>query len=94
MLERAEAVGQFPARESLYGKGPLAAALAIDPAAAREIISRAVVRPVTPVYAELSEILQIHLHRVLTRQEEPRPGLREAADAMRRLFNRTRLAAS
>ena len=28
-------------------------------------------RPVTPVYSELSEILQISLHRALTRQQEP-----------------------
>ena len=38
------------------------------------IIERAVPRPVTPVYSELSEILQIALHRALTRQQEPRAG--------------------
>jgi multiple sugar transport system substrate-binding protein len=91
MLERAQAVGQFPPRQSLYGQAPLDRALAIDTALAREIITRAVPRPVTPVYAELSEILQIHLHRVLTGQEEPRQGLREAAGAIRRLFSRTGL---
>ena len=36
-------------------------------------------RPVTPVYSELSEILQVSLHRALTRQQEPRAALHEAA---------------
>ena len=30
----------------------------------------------TPVYSQLSEILQISLHRALTRQQEPRPHRR------------------
>jgi multiple sugar transport system substrate-binding protein len=94
MLERAQAVGQFPPRESLYSEAPLAGALDIDPAVAREIIGGAVPRPVTPVYAELSEILQVQLHRVLTDQQEPREGLRQAAAAIRQLLVRTGLAGS
>ena len=49
------------------------------------------IKPVTPVYAELSEILQVHLHRVLTRQEEPREGLLAAASAMRQILKRSGL---
>ena len=94
MLERAQAVGQFPPREGLYSEAPLAGALDIEPAVAREIIGRAVPRPVTPVYAELSEILQVQLHRVLTDQQEPREGLRQAAAAIRQLLVRTGLAGS
>jgi len=60
-------------------------------AQAREIIEHAVPRPVTPVYTELSEILQIHLHRVLTRQDEPAAGLRAAAAEMQALLNRVGL---
>ena len=50
------------------------------------IIERAVPRPVTPVYSQLSEILQISLHRALTRQQEPREALQDAAAAMRALL--------
>ena len=91
MIERAQAVGQFPARERLYEDGTLAGALEIDPATAHQIIRHAVPRPVTPVYAELSEIVQVHLHRVLTRQEEPRDGLLAAASAMRQILKRSGL---
>jgi hypothetical protein len=48
-------------------------------------------RPVTPVYAELSEILQIWLHRALTRQAEPRDALRQAAVQMRELLRKVGL---
>jgi multiple sugar transport system substrate-binding protein len=91
MIERARAVGQFPARERLYENGTLAGALEIEPATAHQIISHAVPRPVTPVYAELSEILQVHLHRVLSRQEDPRDGLLAAAAAMRQILERSGL---
>jgi multiple sugar transport system substrate-binding protein len=54
MLERAAATGQFPARRSVYDDPALASTLAIAPAEARAIIERAVPRPVTPVYTQLS----------------------------------------
>ncbi|MBX6362466.1 MAG: ABC transporter substrate-binding protein [Gemmatimonadetes bacterium] len=92
MLERARAVGQFPTRPALYDTPELAAALAVPPAEARRVIERAVPRPVTPVYTQLSEILQIELHRALTRQAEPAAALHEAARRMRRLLERTGLA--
>ena len=38
-------------------------------------------RPVTPVYTQLSEILQVQLHRALTRQTEPATALSTAARA-------------
>ena len=45
--------------------------------------------------AQLSEILQVALHRALTRQQEPEAALREAADrACRRCSQRVRLAPS
>jgi ABC-type glycerol-3-phosphate transport system substrate-binding protein len=91
MIERAAAVGQFPARERLYDDDTLASALKIAPSVAREIVRHAVVRPVTPVYTELSEILQVHLHRVLTRQEAPRDGLLAAAASMRQILKRSGL---
>jgi len=92
MLERARIVGQYPARPSLYATTALAEALTVPPADALEVIARAVPRPVTPVYHELSQILQISLHRALTRQQEPRLALREAAAAMRALLAKVKLA--
>jgi multiple sugar transport system substrate-binding protein len=94
MLERARLLGQLPARRSLYVDREEMRGLPIDPLTARTIVEHAVPRPVTPVYAELSEILQIHLHRVLSGQQEPGDGLREAASAIRNLLTRTGLVAS
>ncbi|MGH7507483.1 MAG: ABC transporter substrate-binding protein, partial [Longimicrobiales bacterium] len=77
---------------ALYDSPALAAALAIPPARAREVIERAVPRPVTPIYTELSSILQIRLHRALTRQQPPAAALADAAREMRELLERTGLA--
>ena len=46
-------------------------------------------RPVTPIYTELSEILQIELHRALVRQVEPREALNAAAARINTLIERT-----
>ena len=94
MLERARVVGQFPSRASVYepGRG-LEGVLGIDPAAARDVVAAARPRPVTPVYTQLSEILQIRVHRALTRQQEPAAALHEAAREMRALLARSGLAA-
>jgi multiple sugar transport system substrate-binding protein len=91
MLERARVAGQLPARPDLYDTPALGAALSVSAADARSVIQRAVPRPVTPVHSELSELLQISLHRALTRQQEPREALAEAAAAMRALLVKVRL---
>jgi multiple sugar transport system substrate-binding protein len=91
MLERARVVGQFPTRPAVYDMPELAAALSIPPADARRVIERAVPRPPTPVYTQLSEILQIHLHRALTRQRAPADALAEAQREMQRLLDRAGL---
>jgi multiple sugar transport system substrate-binding protein len=91
MLERARVAGQYPSRVALYEDPELEGALGIDVAAARAIVGAAIPRPVTPVYTQLSEILQIRLHRALTRQQEPRPALEEAAREMRALLARVGL---
>lgn len=93
MLERAREAGQYPTRRSLYETSELAEALGLPPADVRAIIERAVPRPVTPVYTQLSEILQVRLHRTLTGQQEPDAALEEAAREMRQLLARTGLAA-
>jgi ABC-type glycerol-3-phosphate transport system substrate-binding protein len=94
MIERARVVGQYPTRPALYETPALAGALKIPPADALEVIERAVARPVTPIYSQLSEILQISLHRALTGQQQPGPALREAAAAMRGLLAKTGLGPS
>lgn len=94
MIERAHIAGQFPPAPSLYDSAELATALKIPANEARRIIEAAVPRPVSPVYSQLSAILQVALHASLTRQQEPREALRDAATAMRALLARLGLAAS
>jgi multiple sugar transport system substrate-binding protein len=91
MLERARGVGQFPTRPALYDDPDLARSLSIPAAEARTVIEHAVPRPVTPVYTQLSDILQIYLHRALTRQLEPGPALASAAAEMQALLDRVGL---
>jgi multiple sugar transport system substrate-binding protein len=92
LLERARVVGQYPPRPAMYDAPALGDALPIAPPEARRIIERAVARPATPVYTELSELLQIALHRALTNQQEPRAALADAAAAIQALLDRTGLS--
>jgi multiple sugar transport system substrate-binding protein len=89
MLERAQAVGQYPTRPGLYNDDRLRGAINIPLENARRAIESATPRPVTPIYTELSEILQIELHRALVRQAEPRQALDEAAARINALIERT-----
>ena len=91
MRERARVVGQFPTRPAVYDDPELASGLAIPPASVRRIVEHAVPRPVSPVYTQLSEILQINLHRALTRQSEPAAALARAQAEMQRVLNRVGL---
>jgi multiple sugar transport system substrate-binding protein len=89
MLERAVAVGQYPTRPALYENARLRGAIGIPLENARRAIESATPRPVTPIYTELSEILQIELHRALVRQAEPREALNSAAARINALIERT-----
>jgi multiple sugar transport system substrate-binding protein len=91
MRERARVVGQFPSRVGLYEGAELTAELGIPPAVAKRVIEYAVPRPVTPVYNQISEILQIQLHRALTRQSTPAAALARAQREMQQLLNRVGL---
>ena len=84
--EAAYAVIEYLTRPALYETAELAEALSVDPPTVRAIVERAVPRPVTPVYTQLSSILQIRLHRSLTGQQEPRAALQAAAEEMRELL--------
>ena len=92
LVERARLAGQYPPRRALYETEALATALRIAPGEARRIIEHAVARPATPVYSELSEMLQIALHRALTNQQEPRSALEGAAASMQTLLDSTGLS--
>jgi multiple sugar transport system substrate-binding protein len=91
MLDRARTTGQYPPVPALYDTPELADALHGDARALRAIIDRAVARPATPVYSELSGILQVSLHRALTGQQTPSEALRDAATGMRALLTRVHL---
>src|SRR5262249_37323273 len=69
MIERSRLAAHLPPRRSLYETPELAAALPIPIDQIRLVIATAVPRPVTPVYSELSEILQVQIHRALTGQQ-------------------------
>lgn len=92
LLERARVTGQYPPRQSLYDDERLRAYLGAPLEEIRQIIESAVPRPVTPVYTELSEILQVHLHRALTGQVAPETALEEADDEIRALLERVESA--
>jgi multiple sugar transport system substrate-binding protein len=92
MLDRAEQAGQYPPRLSLYREGSaLQGHLAIPLAEIRQVIGRARARPVTPVYSELSGLLQVRLHEALSGQRDPAEALSLAAGEMRELLARKRL---
>jgi len=92
MLERARLATQLPSRRSLYDTAELTEALPIPIEQVRQMLDAAVPRPVTPVYSELSEILQVRLHRALSGQQTPEAALREAAREIRALLARSGLA--
>lgn len=89
MLERAQAVGQYPTRPAVYSDARMRGTIGIPLDNARRAIESASPRPVTPIYTELSEILQIELHRALVRQVEPREALNSAAARINTLIERT-----
>ena len=93
MLERARRAAQLPSRRSLYDTAALAEALPIPLDQVRQALDAAAPRPVSPVYTEISEILQVRLHRALTGQEPPEAALRAAAREIRTLLARSGLSA-
>lgn len=89
MLERAAALGQFPPRSGLYDDPRLAAALDIPVAQVRDAVHAATARPATPVWTQLSEILQVELHRALAGQRSARSALAAAAAEMNEVLETT-----
>ena len=71
MLERAQAVASTHATRAVRRSAP-EARVALPPMTRRRAIESATPAPVTPIYTELSEILQIELHRALVRSRAAR----------------------
>jgi multiple sugar transport system substrate-binding protein len=92
MLERARVAAQLPSRRSLYDRAELGEALPMPAAPLREALDAARPRPATPVYSELSGLLQVRLHRALTGQQSPAAALADAARDMRLVLARAGLA--
>jgi multiple sugar transport system substrate-binding protein len=90
-LDRAVTIGEFPTRRAVYDEPALRAALAIPAEDARRAVESATPRPVTPLYTQLSEILQIELHRALAGQIAPEAALGAAARKMNAAIERTGL---
>ena len=88
MLERSR-LGGYPPRRALYDDPRLADVIPIPVALARSIVERAAARPATPIYSQLSELLQIDLHRALSGQVAPDQALHDAARAMNALVEKT-----
>jgi multiple sugar transport system substrate-binding protein len=88
MLERSR-LGGYPPRRALYDDPRLKDVIPIPVALARSIVERAAARPATPIYSQLSELLQIDLHRALSGQVAPDEALHDAARAMNALVERT-----
>jgi len=82
MLERAQVTGQYPTRPALYDDPRLAHALSAPLDQVRRAIESTVPRPVTPIYTQLSGLLQIELHRALTGQATPEDALHAARREM------------
>src|SRR5690606_15713227 len=89
--ERAEVVGQYPTRPALYDDPALSSYLRVPAAEVRRIIEAAEPRPPIPVYTELSELLQVELHRALTGQKPAAEALHHAAAGIREVLDEARL---
>lgn len=91
MRERAEVVGQYPTRPALYDDPQMTTFLRAPAAEVRRIVEAVVPRPVTPVYTEMSELLQVEIHRALTGQKSAAEALHDAAGKMREVVAAARL---
>lgn len=88
ILDRSRLSG-YPPRPALYDDPRLGEILPIPLTLARSIVEHAVPRPATPIYSQLSELLQIELHRALSGQMPPDRALHDAAKSMTGLIERT-----
>jgi ABC-type sugar transport system permease subunit/ABC-type glycerol-3-phosphate transport system substrate-binding protein len=90
VLERARVAGQLPARVDAYDDPGLEEAFGVSLERLRDIVLHARPRPSTPVYTELSQALQIALHRALTQQTTVEGAMQEGQAAATRVLESSR----
>ena len=87
LKQRAQVLGMLPPMSSLYDDPDLEAQFPYLKRL-KEVFIHARPRPITPLYSFISQILQVHFSRALTRQETPQEALErgqaEIAGVLRR----------
>jgi len=74
LKQRAQVLGMLPPISSLYDDPDLEAQFPYLKRL-KEVFIHARPRPITPLYSFISQILQVHFSRALTRQETPQEAL-------------------
>ncbi len=92
MRERARKLGQLPPRPALFHEPELAGAFGAPPETMLRIVAHSVARPPNPLYSELSDELQVELHRALSGQLSPRTALDRAKARMQSLLDESGLS--
>ncbi|MEJ2671614.1 MAG: ABC transporter substrate-binding protein [Deltaproteobacteria bacterium] len=77
LKRRAKALGMLPPLASLYDDPDLQAQFPYLQRL-KNVFSQARPRPITPLYSFISDILQVHFSRALTRQETPQEALQKS----------------
>jgi multiple sugar transport system substrate-binding protein len=77
LKRRAQVLGMLPPVKSLYDDPDLQAQFPYLKRL-KEVFFNARPRPITPLYSFISQILQVHFSRALTRQETPKEALEKA----------------
>lgn len=88
MRARALALGQLPPRPRLFDDPSLAHAFGPSPREMKQIVQSSVVRPPHPLYSEISDELQIALHRALSNRDPSAKPLQAAASRVQALLDR------
>ena len=87
LKQRAQVLGMLPPIASLYDDPDLQAQFPYLKRL-KEVFINARPRPITPLYSFISQILQVHFSRALTRQETPQEALQNAQTEIAGLLRR------
>jgi multiple sugar transport system substrate-binding protein len=87
LKRRAQVLGMLPPISSLYDDPDLRAQFPYLKRL-KEVFINARPRPITPLYSFISQILQVHFSRALTKQESPQMALQKAQIEIAAVFQR------
>ena len=87
LKRRAQVLGMLPPISSLYDDPDLQAHFPYLKRL-KEVFINARPRPITPLYSFISQILQVHFSRALTKQESPQMALQKAQTEIAAVFQR------